>query len=217
VNADGTGDVARLTDAPDVQLPSSWHPSGEFLAFTAIRGATGADLLILPMAGDAARGWTPGTPTVFLSTPAHEMSPAISPDGGWIAYRSDEGGSNEVYVRPFSGSGGPWRVSMEGGMYPRWSTTTDELLFLNVNRKVMFAPYALNGHSFRADKPQLWSPTSLVAAGGQLAATYPYDLHPDGRRLAVMLAQDQGGSSQDHVVFVLNFFDHLRKVAPANE
>ena len=96
VNADGTGDVARLTEAPDVHLPSSWHPSGKFLAFTAIRGATGADLMILPMAADAARAWTPGAPTVFLSTPAHEMSPAISPDGGWVGYRSDEAGSNEV-------------------------------------------------------------------------------------------------------------------------
>jgi serine/threonine-protein kinase len=217
VNSDGTGDVERLADAPDVQLPSSWHPSGEFLAFTAIRGATGADLLILPMAGDAARGWTPGTPTVFLSTPAHEMSPAISPDGRWLAYHSDEAGSSEVYVRPFSGSGGPWRVSIEGGMYPRWSTTPDGLLFLNLSRKVMFAPYASDGNSFRADRPQLWSPTSLIAGSGRLAGSFPYDLHPDGKRLAVMAALDQSGSGQDHVVFVLNFFDHLRTIAPEKE
>ena len=120
-------------------------------------------------------------------------------------------------MRPFSGSGGPWRVSMEGGMYPRWSTTTDGLLFLNLNRRVMFAAYAIDGNSFRADKPQVWSPTGLIAAGGPLAATSPYDLHPDGKRLAVMAAQDQSASGQDHVVFVLNFFDHLRKIAPVKE
>jgi serine/threonine protein kinase/Tol biopolymer transport system component len=211
LNADGTGDVTRLTNSPDIQMASSWHPSGKFLAFSAIRGATGADVLILPMEGDATRGWTAGEPTVFLSTPAHEIYPMFSPDGRWIAYRSDEAGSNDVYVRSFPGPGGPWRVSTEGGMYPRWSTTALELLFLNLSLKVMFAPYAIAGNSFRADKPQLWSPTSLVAAG----SNYPYDLHPDGKRLAVMAAQDQIDVGQDELVFVFNFFEYLRKIAPA--
>ena len=125
-----------------------------------------------------------GTPTVFLRTPAHEMFPAISPDGdGSPTARTRPAAAR--YTCGHSGSGGPWRVSMEGGMYPRWSTTTDGLLFLNLNRRVMFAAYAIDGNSFRADKPQVWSPTGLIAAGGPLAATSPYDLHPDGKRLAV--------------------------------
>ena len=31
--ADGTGDAQRLTDSPNLQEPSSWHPSGGVLAF----------------------------------------------------------------------------------------------------------------------------------------------------------------------------------------
>jgi len=38
-----------------------------------------------------------------------------------------------------------------------------------------------------------------------------------GKRRAVMAALDQSGSGQDHVVFVFNFFDHLRKIAPEKE
>ena len=92
VNADGTGDVTRLTD-------SSRNPGRLFVASKrqvpgvhAKRGATQLDLMILPMEGDAARGWTPGKPTVFLSTPANEVLPMFSPDGRWIAYVSNEAG-----------------------------------------------------------------------------------------------------------------------------
>ena len=36
VNADGTGEVTRLTDSPDDQFAFSWHPGGKFLAFMPI-------------------------------------------------------------------------------------------------------------------------------------------------------------------------------------
>jgi dipeptidyl aminopeptidase/acylaminoacyl peptidase len=212
VNADGTGDVTRLTDGPSDQHPFSWHPSGKFLAFGALRGATSWDLMILPMEGDAARGWTPGPPTVFLSTPAVEWDPMFSPDGRWIAYSSNEAGSRDVYVRPFPGPGGPWRVSTEGGELQHWSATSHELLFLSAS-KVMVVPYAVVGKSFRADTPRRWSPTSLTRRAG----FYPYDLHPDGKRLAVAAATGQSGVVQDKVVFVFNFFDYLRKIAPGRQ
>jgi serine/threonine-protein kinase len=213
VNADGTGEVSRLTDSPDTQLPWSWHPSGKFLAFSALRGLTGADLMILPMEGDAARGWTPGKATAFLATPATETSPMFSPDGRWIAYFSNAAGSNyDIYVRPFPSRSGEWRISTERGLYPRWSTITSELLFLTLQGKVMSAPYAVVGDSFRADTPQIWSPVAVQGAGIGNSA---YDLHPDGKRLAAATAPVPDPSAvQDRVVFVSNFFDYLRKIAP---
>jgi hypothetical protein len=44
VNADGTGNVTRLTDSNESQVAFWWHPSGKFFAFGTIRGATGSDL-----------------------------------------------------------------------------------------------------------------------------------------------------------------------------
>jgi Tol biopolymer transport system component len=215
VNADGTGKVTRLTDSIENQVPLSWHPSGKFLALSAVRDATGPDLMILPMEGDAARGWTPRTPTVFLSTPAIEFVPMFSPDGRWIAYASNEaGGAFEVYVRPFPGPGGVWRVSTEGGVYPHWSATAHELLFVNqTQNKVMVAPYAVAGDSFRPDTPHVWSPTSLTNLGANL----PYDIHPDGKRLALAAARDLASVVQDKVVFVFNFADYLRTIAPGTK
>jgi serine/threonine-protein kinase len=213
VNANDPGDVARLTDSPHSAQAFSWHPSGRFLAFQENRGDTtggdlmGYDLMILPMAGDAARGWTPGTPTVFLATPVAELSPMFSPDGRWIAYMLGSG----VYVRPFSGSGGPWRVSTTGGIGPRWSTTTHELLYQDTTFRVLSAPYAVVGDSFRADKPQVWSPTSIFGSSPTYVDTR-FDLHPDGMRIAGVAIPDEGS-----VVFVLNFFDYLRTLAPGKK
>src|SRR5262249_8119304 len=161
-------------------------------------------------------GWTRGSATVFLSTAADEQSPMFSPDGRWIAYVSNEAGdtnSSDVYVRPFPGPGGRWRVSTEGGVYPRWSTAAHELLFASPNQgKVMFTKYSVDGDSFRADKPQVWPPTGMRVAGFLTGSTY--DLHPDGKRLALAAVREQSNVSQDKVVFVFNFFDYLRKIAP---
>ena len=43
-----------------------------------------------------------------------------------------------------------------------------------------------------------------------------FDLHPDGERFALApVAFPPGGAKQDKVVFIFNFFDELRRIAPA--
>ena len=71
--ADGTGEVQRLTESANVQVPGSWHPSGKFFAFAEQTPKTAHDLMILPLEGDEAAGWKPGTPTVFLTTAVHGL------------------------------------------------------------------------------------------------------------------------------------------------
>jgi Tol biopolymer transport system component len=216
VNSDGTGQVSRLTDSPNIQWKPSWHPSGKFLAFIETRAATQLDVMVLPMEGDATRGWTPGTPTVFLSTQANEVLPVFSPDGRFIAYSSTEAGSTwDIYVRPFPGPGGKWRVSTTGGVYPVWSATTHELLFANyldpTPTKIMAAPYTIAGDSFQIETPKAWSPTSVQRTS---TTNSGYDLHPDGKRIAAFAVVDQGTIVQDKVVFVFNFGAYLAKIAP---
>jgi serine/threonine-protein kinase len=214
INADGTGDVRRLTDSSLNQVGSSWHPSGKFVSFMEERGAPQMDLMILPMEEDAVRGWVPGTPEVFLSSPATKVLPAFSPDGRWIAYASTEAGGNvmDVYVRPFPpGPGGVRRVSYNGGGWPHWSAASRELLFVTFPN-VMVAPYNVVGDSFSVDKPRPWAPTGIRGVG----LPSPYDIHPDGKRLAVVGSQDESTPAPDTVVFVFNFFDYLRQLAPGS-
>ncbi len=75
----------------------------------------------------------------------------------------------------------------------------------------MVAPYDVTGDSFRVDKPQNWSPATIR---GSRVGNSAYDLHPDGKRLAIVGGQDQGSGGQDKVVVVFNFFDELRRTAP---
>ncbi len=89
---------------------------------------------------------------------------------------------------------------------------TQELLFVTFQGKVMSASYAVDGDSFRAGTPQVWSPAVVQGASVWNSA---YDLHPDGKRLATATAAAPDQSAvQDRAVFVSNFFDYLRKIAP---
>ena len=63
--------------------------------------------------------------------------------------------------------------------------------------------------STRADKPRLWSERPLIPRRQRV-----YDLHPDGDRMALSALADSPQGKQDKVVFIFNFFDELRRVAP---
>ena len=41
-----------------------------------------------------------------------------------------------------------------------------------------------------------------------------YDLHPDGERVAVLKASE-AEAGRHHVILIQNFFDELRRIAPA--
>jgi hypothetical protein len=75
----------------------------------------------------------------------------------------------------------------------------------------MIAPYNVSGDSFLTGKARAWSDRQLAL----LPARRTFDLHPDGERVAAGLAQNVATVKQDKVVFVSNFFDELRRVAPA--
>ena len=209
--ADGTGDAQRLTEGKNPQFTASWHPGGKFFAFYETNPQTGDDLMILPMDGDEASGWKPGTPTVFLNSPFREREPMFSPDGRWLAYMSNESGRDEIYVRPFPGPGGKWQVSTAGGQSPIWSRTRRELFYSAPGNRIMVATYAMDGDSFQAAKPRVWSETPFASRPRQ----YPVDLHPDGDRFALAPAPDaQAEPKQDKVVFIFNFFDELKRLSP---
>jgi hypothetical protein len=78
----------------------------------------------------------------------------------------------------------------------------------------MVASYAIDGDSFRPDKPRLWSDRRYVPRPGQRS----WNLHPDGERVVLNPApEEMAAAKQDRVVFIFNFFDELRRSAPSTK
>ncbi len=132
-----------------------------------------------------------GTPEQFLKTQFSDFSPVFSADGRWLAYQSNESGTNEIYVRgfpaPTSGQGSKWQISNRGGAFPVWSRSGRELLY-QAGDQMMTASYTVNGDSFVAEKPRVW----VAKLGGALG----FDLAPDGKRALVLAPGGNAGRTE---------------------
>ncbi len=42
-------------------------------------------------------------------------------------------------------------------------------------------------------------------------------MHPDGNRIALAPVQSQDERKPDQIIFIVNFFDELRRIAPAKK
>ena len=210
--ADGAGKPEFLTRSQFPQFPWSLTTDGKRLAYYELQPETRTDLWTVPLEITTS-GLRAGKPEVFLQSPFIEVFPSISPDGRWLAYSSDEAGLFEVYVRAFPDRGGKWQVSSGGGMLPEWSRDGRNLFFQTQDGQVMIAAYSGRGDSFVAEKPRPWSAKRLANRG----ATRTFDVAPDGKRIvALMPVGEQAQKVQNHVIFLENFFDELRRRVPVS-
>jgi len=213
IRADGAGETQKLLDSKNLATPYSFFPDGRRLAYYENDPESGYDLWTLPLDLSDPDHPKPGKPEPFLRTSSSERNPAVSPDGRWIAYASDESGQSEVYVRPFPGPGGKWQISNAGGTRPVWSRTSRELFFENLDNRIMATNYEGKNESFVADKPHVWSDRQLHDLDGILN----YDLAPDGKRFAIIPELNAPTAEKGNVrmSFLENFFDELRRRVPA--
>jgi Tol biopolymer transport system component len=169
-------------------IPLDWARDGSRLVVSRQERATRSqttpptrDLWIVPMIGDR-------KPQPYLTTASDEMQASISPNGKWLAFASNESGSDyDVYVRPFPNPvGGAWRVSVEGGCCPRWKSDSSELFFLNADRRLVNVPISRASASFAPGAPRVLAATApLVVSVGVLGEGMPYDVSLDGQRFLI--------------------------------
>ncbi len=210
VRSDGAGGVQKLLDG-NLVTPYSISPDGRRLAYYDQSSTSQFQVWTLPLDLTDPDHPKPGKPELFAKSEANEMHPFFSPDGRWIAYSSDESGSFEVYVRPWSetAAGGKWQVSSGGGQIPVWSRDGKNLFYETLDNRIEVAAYTVKGDTFAASKPRVWSDKQLYAP----TSDQNFDLFADGSRVAAVLPQ-QSTDETVHVAFLLNFFDELRRRVP---
>jgi Tol biopolymer transport system component len=135
--------------------------------------------------------------------------PALSPDGRWIAYDSDESDRVEVFVQSFPDpSLKRWKASADHGSEPLWTRGGHELVYRNGDSVMTVS---VDPESGRSGVP------ALLFAG-----PYPdnpgwsrprsYDVTPDGERF--LMTRLPGALPPPQVEMVLNWFDELRTKVP---
>ena len=145
----------------------------------------------------------------LLATRWVERQPALSPDGRWLAYISDESGRYEVYVRPFPDTRVTRRqVSLNGGFAPRWSRNGGELFFTDETQTLFAVPIS-PGPVFTPGSPQrLFNAFEFNPQG------VSYDVHPDGKRFLMTRGAGAAALQRDELVIVQNFFEELTAKVP---
>ena len=104
-----------------------------------------------------------------LSSSSEEVwwaRPSISYDGNWIAYISNESGSNQLYIRPYPEiNNGKWQVSAKDALSPIWSASSNDLFFHSGNKiyKVKYEIFDNEDTSFfNLSEPELLFEHTIV-------------------------------------------------------
>jgi serine/threonine-protein kinase len=208
--ADGGGQTAPLTKSIQQQSPWSLTRDGKRLAFIELNPLTGREDIWTVPVETGSSGLRVGKPELFFPTPFHKRAPMLSPDGQWIAYQSNESGTYEVYVQGFPDGHGKGQISRGLGTYPLWSPNGRDLFFRGLNNRLMVASNRARGGSFVAETPRIWFEKGLA----NFPSTRSYDLAPDGQRVVALMPADTPEEHHDRVIFLLNFFDELRRRVP---
>jgi hypothetical protein len=147
----------------------------------------------------------------FISGPSFESHPALSPDGRWLAYASDESGRPEVYLTDFPAHGGRWQISTDGGTAPAWAPHGSTLYFqktqfANLSDQLLMS-VAIDAV---AGAPSVSPPVEALRGPFQLSNEYgrQYDVAPDGTRF--LMARRSGlDAPLDLLTVVLNWTQEL--------
>jgi len=193
--------AANNTGAEEVletafRQPREASRDGRYL-FTVTLGNN--DIWVLPLFGDR-------KPFPYVHTEFQENQPRLSPDGRWLAYRSDESKRDEIYVVSFPQPGGKWQISTEGGHAPVWSRDGRELYYYSLDNKIMAVEIkpSAPGSQLQYGAPKALFEVRIPSNGVNVG----FEVGRDGRFLVPALVEQQASTP---MTVVLNWPRLLQK------
>jgi serine/threonine-protein kinase len=213
----GAGDV--ILETANRAYPNAWSADGKTLVFQERSPGSAWDVFSADM-GSSGRLEARRS---LAATPAQEENAALSPDGRFLAYESDElDGIFEIYVRSLREGAPRVRVSTTGGRWPRFAPGGRLFYYYSFTpgglRRI---DYTVAADRFVAkDVVAVWarhaegeaavSRRVLVSSGDG-----PFDVNAQGSRF-LMLERPEGAQEPlfKRPVVVLGFGDSLRASGP---
>jgi serine/threonine-protein kinase len=144
----------------------------------------------------------------LANSAATEGDAAVSPDGRWLAYTSDESGQFEIYVRPFpDAASARWQVSAAGGTDPVWSRNGRELFYLGGQNEMMSVAVS-PGVAFSISPPQRLFSTAPYTP---IPPVPSFDVSPDGKRF--LMLRETTPTDRNELIVVQNWVEEMRERA----
>jgi serine/threonine protein kinase len=153
--ANGAGLDELLARLPGIFAnPMDVSPDGKSLLVRLLLEETDEDIYVMSLLGD-------DPPRPFLNTRFAEQDGKFSPNGRWVAYRSNESGRLELYVQSFPEPRTKVRVSTSGAgpsftfwTQPIWSKDGKELLYVGGDGLTIMSVPVETEPTFRAGTPR---------------------------------------------------------------
>ena len=175
--ADGSRNAELLIESEHTLSPSGFTPDSAKLIYGVGKSdgsssphdveALGMDIYLLPVTG--AR-----KPELLLSDGFATRGAVVSSDGRWVAYGANEGGQQNIFVRPFPTGEGRWQVSTAAAFEPRWALDQREIYYRS-GAELYRVPIE-TAHGFSAGKPEM-----VIDRVSTAGIVHTYGLAPDGR------------------------------------
>jgi serine/threonine-protein kinase len=199
VPADASQPSRPIYESQRTAVPWAWTPDGRELLYYEHDPETDYDIWVLPID----QGMRSGEPRSVVASAARERYAAVSPDGRWLAYVSDESGRREIYVQSFPGPGARTQVSAGGGTWPRWGPQSDEIFYLDPVSKQMMAASVRTGPGLIVGAPEALFPFESTSNSFAVA--------PDGEHFVFT---QRGSQAQPihQLRIVFNWFDELDRL-----
>lgn len=144
--SNSAGNEEPLVKSPVAKISFDWSSDGRYIIYGVIDPKTSWDLWTLRLDD-------PSNPVPFMQTNFDERGAKFSPNGRWVAYESNESGTNEVFVRAFPVTAGKWQVSIRGGEQPRWRRDGKELFYISADHKLMSLEVKTDAETFEHRTP----------------------------------------------------------------